>query len=46
LIEVEGGDHSLVVTKSRAPDGVRRSASDVIHGLAGDIAAWVRSLPE
>jgi uncharacterized protein len=41
---VPGGDHSLDVSAKAAPDGVRRSAEDVIADLEDVIARWVTTL--
>ncbi|MTV27147.1 dienelactone hydrolase [Nitriliruptoraceae bacterium ZYF776] len=46
LVAVEGGDHSLDVAGTRAPDGVRRPATEVLQRLGPQIAEWLRSLAE
>jgi uncharacterized protein len=41
---VPGADHSLDVTAKAAPDGVRRSAAEVIGGLDGVVGRWITTL--
>lgn len=41
---VEGGDHSLAVSRAAAPDGVARSAEEVLPELAEVAAAWARAI--
>jgi uncharacterized protein len=41
---VEGGDHSLAVTRSASPTGEAASAVATIEGLREPIRAWLRSL--
>ncbi len=44
IVRVPGGDHSLDVAGIHAPDGVRRSADEVLARLAEPIGAWLRGL--
>jgi uncharacterized protein len=44
LLTVQGGDHSLDVAGVHAPDGVRRSASEVLARLAAPVGVWLRGL--
>jgi hypothetical protein len=41
---IEGGDHSLRVAASAAPDGKARSEPDVIEGLRPRVRAWIDSI--
>lgn len=41
VVGVDGGDHSLDVAGIHAPDGVRRSAAEVLARLAEPIGAWL-----
>lgn len=38
---VEGGDHSLVVTKKASPGGVSRRAEQVTESLGSSVASWL-----
>jgi hypothetical protein len=44
LVTVEGGDHSLRIAGTRAPDGVRRSASEVFRERSDEITRWLSTL--
>lgn len=46
LVTVEGGDHSLDVAGVHAPDGVKRTAAEVVARLRDPIASWVREVVE
>lgn len=41
---VEGGDHSLAVARSAAPDGRPRAATETLADLAPVVATWARAL--
>lgn len=44
VITIAGGDHSLRITESRAPDGVARGEREVIASLAPRISDWLNRL--
>lgn len=44
LETIEGGDHSLRVAGSAAPDGKARSETDVIESLRPRVRAWIDSI--
>lgn len=44
LHRVEGGDHSLRVSKAAAPDGVARSPVEVVAGLGEIIDGWAEDV--
>lgn len=41
---IEGGDHSLKVAKSRAPDGQARTEEQTLADVVPSVAAWMQSL--
>ncbi|MBW3665078.1 MAG: hypothetical protein KY469_18440 [Actinobacteria bacterium] len=44
LLTIDGGDHSLQIAGTRAPDGVRRSASEVFRQRSDEITRWLSRL--
>jgi len=44
VVPVPGADHGLGVPSTRSGDGQRHEGAQVVPGLAGDIAQWLRRL--